>query len=212
MYLNWIQLSRVNSFILSRTSSKDSVLELVYKGSGESESCSVVSNSLKPHGIQGGLPCVSTGKKSACNEGDLGSIPGLGRSPGEGKGYPLQYSGLENSMDCIVHGVTKNWTLLSDFQIHRTIESMELSRPEYWSAQPFPSPGDLPKPEIEPRSSSLQADSLPVDPQGKPKSTGIGSLSLLQRILLTQESNRGLLHCRWILYQLSYQGSWRAQW
>ena len=51
MYLNWIQLSRVNSFILSRTSSKDSVLELVYKGSGESESCSVVSNSLKPHGI-----------------------------------------------------------------------------------------------------------------------------------------------------------------
>ena len=81
-----------------------------------------------------GFPCGSTGKKSACNEGDLGSIPGLGRSPGEGKGYPLQYSGLENSMDCIVHGVTKNWTLLSDFQINRTIESMELSRPEYLSA------------------------------------------------------------------------------
>ena len=81
-----------------------------------------------------GFPCGSTGKKSACNEGDLGLIPGLGRSPGEGKGYPLQYSGLENSMDCIVHGVTKNWTLLSDFQIPRTIELMELSRPEYWSA------------------------------------------------------------------------------
>ena len=46
---------------------------------------------------------------------DLGSIPGLGRSPREGKGYPLQYSGLENSMDCIVHGVAKIWTLLSDF-------------------------------------------------------------------------------------------------
>ena len=46
-------------------------------------------------------------KKSACNAGDLGSIPGLGRSPGEGKGYPLQYSGLENSIDCIVHGSTK---------------------------------------------------------------------------------------------------------
>ena len=44
----------------------------------------------------------SAGKESACNEGDLGSIPGLGGSPGEGKGYPLQYSGLENSMDCIV--------------------------------------------------------------------------------------------------------------
>ena len=57
----------------------------------------------------------SGGKESACNVGDLGSIPGLGKSPGEGKGYPLQYSGLENSMDCIVHGVTKNWTQLSGF-------------------------------------------------------------------------------------------------
>ena len=46
---------------------------------------------------------------------DLGSIPGLGRSPGEDKGYPLQYSGLENSIDCIIHGVTKSWTQLSDF-------------------------------------------------------------------------------------------------
>ena len=49
-------------------------------------------------------------KKSACSAGDLGSIPGLGRYPGEGKGYPLWYSGLENSMVCIVHGITKNWT------------------------------------------------------------------------------------------------------
>ena len=61
-----------------------------------------------------GFPCVSAGKESACNAGDLGSIPGLGRSPGEGKGYPLQYTGLENSMDCIVHGVTKSQTQLSD--------------------------------------------------------------------------------------------------
>ena len=52
---------------------------------------------------------------SACNAGDLGSIPGLGRSPGGGKGYPLQYSGLENSIDCIIHGVAKSWTQLSDF-------------------------------------------------------------------------------------------------
>ena len=50
------------------------------------------------------------GKESACNSGDLGLIPGLGRSPGEGKGYPLQYSGLDSSTDCIVHGVTKNPT------------------------------------------------------------------------------------------------------
>ena len=60
---------------------------------------------------------VQTVKRLAYNEGDLGSIPGSGRSPGEGKGYPLQYSGLENSMDYIyiVHGVAKSWTQLSDF-------------------------------------------------------------------------------------------------
>ena len=56
-----------------------------------------------------GFPYGSAGKESACNVGDLGSIPVLGRSLGEGKGYPLQYSGLENFMDCIVHGVTKSW-------------------------------------------------------------------------------------------------------
>ena len=54
------------------------------------------------------LSLGSVGKESACNTGDLGSIPGLGRSPGEGTGYPLQYSGLENSMDCIVHRVVKS--------------------------------------------------------------------------------------------------------
>ena len=54
-----------------------------------------------------GFPCGSAGKESAYNVGDLGLIPGLGRFPGDGKGYPLQYSGLENSMDCIVHGVAK---------------------------------------------------------------------------------------------------------
>ena len=65
-----------------------------------------------------GFPCGSAGKESACNVGDLGLTPELGRSPGEGKGYPLQYSGLENSMDCIVHEVTKSWTQLSDFHFH----------------------------------------------------------------------------------------------
>ena len=62
-----------------------------------------------------GFPGDSAGKESTCNGGDLGSIPGLGRSPGEGKGYPLQYSGLENSMDCIVHEVAKSRTRLSNF-------------------------------------------------------------------------------------------------
>ena len=76
--------------------------------------------------------------------------------------------------------------------------------------EPFPSPGDLPYPGTKPRSPTLQADFLPTEPQGKPKNTGVGSLSLLQWIFLTQESNRGLLHCRQILYQLSYQGSPQA--
>ena len=58
-----------------------------------------------------GFPGGSGGKESACNAGDLGSIPGWGRCPGEGKGYPLQYSGLENSMDCLVHGVAKRTRL-----------------------------------------------------------------------------------------------------
>ena len=62
-----------------------------------------------------GFPGGSGGKESACNVGDLGSIPGWGRSSGDGKGYPLQDSGLKNSMDCIVHGVTKSQTQLSDF-------------------------------------------------------------------------------------------------
>ena len=66
-----------------------------------------------------------------------------------------------------------------------------------WVASP--SPGDLPNPGIKPRSPTLQADSLPAEPQGKPKNTGMGSLSLLQEIFPTQGSNPGLLHCRQIL-------------
>ena len=78
---------------------------------------------------------------------------------------------------------------------------MDFSRPEYWSGWPFPSPGDLPNPGIEPR----KADSLPAEPQGKPKNTGVGSLSLLQGIFLIQELNQGFLHYRQIFfYQLSY--------
>ena len=65
-----------------------------------------------------GYPGGSAGKESTWNVGHLGLIPGLGRSPGGGKGYPLQYSGPENSMDCIVHRVAKSWTRLSDFHYH----------------------------------------------------------------------------------------------
>ena len=64
------------------------------------------------------FPCGSAGKVSTSNAADLGLIPGLGRSYGEGKGYPLQYPGPEDSMDCIVHWVTKSQTRLSEFHFH----------------------------------------------------------------------------------------------
>ena len=67
------------------------------------------------------FPGVSTGKESACNTGDLGSVPELGRSPGEGKGYSLQYCDLKNSMDCIVHGVAKSRTCPSNFHTSHTL-------------------------------------------------------------------------------------------
>ena len=70
--------------------------------------------------------------------------------------------------------------------------------------------GNLPNPGTEPRSPALQVDSLPVEPQGKPKNTGVGSFSLLQGIFPIQGSNPGLPHCRWILCQLSHQGSPRT--
>ena len=71
-----------------------------------------------------GFPCGSAGKESACNAGDLGSILELGRPPGEGKDYPLQYCVLENSMDCIVQGVVKSWTPLGDFHFHKSKNKM----------------------------------------------------------------------------------------
>ena len=87
-------------------------------------------------------------------------------------------------MDCTVHGILQT----------RILE---------WVA--FPSPRDLPNPGIKPRSAALQVDSLLAEPQEKPKTIRVGSLSLLQWIFPTQELNSGLLHCRQILYQLSYQ-------
>ena len=73
--------------------------------------------------LEWGFPCGSDGKEFTCNVGDLGLIPGLGRSPAEGNGYPLQYSCLENSMDrgtwqATVHGVSQSWTRLSNFHFH----------------------------------------------------------------------------------------------
>ena len=93
---------------------------------------------------------------------------------------------LCDPMDCIIHGILQA----------RILELVA-----------FPFSGDLPNPGIEPRPPTLWADSLSAEPQVKPKDTGVGSLSLLQWIFLTQESNWGLLHCRQILYQLSYQAA-----
>ena len=99
---------------------------------------------------------------------------------------------------------TTPWTVT-----YQAPPTMGFSRQEYWSGLTFPSPGDLPNPGIKPRTPAWQADALPYEPPGKlvtresqvkPNNTGVGSLSLLQGIYLTQESNRGLLHCRRILY------------
>ena len=85
-----------------------------------------------------GFPEASAGKESACNAEDLGSIPRLGKSPGEGKGYPLQYSGLENSMDCIVHGVTKNQTQLRDFHLFTFQFGYTFKFEKHWSKKELP--------------------------------------------------------------------------
>ena len=85
--------------------------------------------------------------------------------------------------------------------------SMGFSRQEHWSGLSCPPPGHLPNLGIELRSPALWADSLLSEPPGKPKNSRVGNLSLLQGIFPTQELNWGLLHCRRILYQLSYQGS-----
>ena len=84
-----------------------------------------------------GFSCGSAGKESTCNAGDLGSIPGLGRSPEEGKGYPLQYSGLQNSMDYIVHGVAKSRTQLSDFHFHFYVNSIDIMKDVFVTLHSF---------------------------------------------------------------------------
>ena len=86
-----------------------------------------------------GFPGSSAGKEFTFNAGDPGLIPRSGRSPAEGKGYPLQYSGLENSKDCIIHGVAKSWTGLSDFHF-TTISNWGGLAPKYASSSLNPTP------------------------------------------------------------------------
>ena len=86
-------------------------MEIRYIEDSDQQDRELFSNTVSGMGFLGG----SAGKESTCNVGDLGSIPGLGRPPGERTDYRLQYSGLENSMDCRAHGVTKSETRLTDF-------------------------------------------------------------------------------------------------
>ena len=139
--------------------------------------------------------CGSAGKESACNAGDLGSIPGLGRSPEVGNDYPRQYSGLENSMDrgawqATIHGAANSQPQLSDFQlamkmvcVRHSVMFDSLGPHEPWPTRLL-CPWDSPS-----------------------KNIAVGCHSLLQGIFLTQKSNLGLPHCRQILYHLSHQGS-----
>ena len=111
--------------------------------------------------------------------------------------HAVLYSGAQSRLTLRPHAL----------QPARLLCPWVFSRQEYWSGLPCLPPGDLPNPGIESRFPTLQADSSPTEPLGKPMSTGVGSLSLLQGIFPTQESNQGLLHCRRILSQVSYQGS-----
>ena len=106
------------------------------------------------------------------------------------------------AMLCLVtqlcHTLYDPWTIAHQAPLSMGILQARILE---WGAMPYS--GDLPNPGIKPRSPTLQEDSLPSEPPGKPRNTGVGSLPLLQGIFLTQESNWGLLHCRRILYHLS---------
>ena len=111
-----------------RSDSKQHVLNHYINAQNSQKSLSTKRHSQEKHEFslehshKQGFPDSSVGRESACNAGNPGSIPGSGRSPGEGNGYPLQCSGLENSVDCVVHGFTKSWTQLSEF--HFTLKAL----------------------------------------------------------------------------------------
>ena len=120
--VNWMYKSNFKNWIIKVSIKYLDVILLFLKSVSTSSSFTTQETSgdwlifwLFPHlYVLGG----SAGKESTCNGGDLGSVPDLGRSPGEGNGYLLQYSGLESYMDCIFHGVAKSWTQLSGFHFH----------------------------------------------------------------------------------------------
>ena len=130
--------------------------------------------------------------------------------PGAGQlhsGTDNMHAGLPVPRISAISFMTIKWVKVTQCLTPRSHGLYKFSRPEYWRGYPFPSQWDPPNPGIEPWSPTLQGDASPAKPQGKPKNTGVCSLSLLQQIFLTQELNWGLLQCRQILYQLSYEGS-----
>ena len=116
----------------SEKSVRRQVPQLIYSWSSPSQLLSKTTHSFKPKIWESILTffLCSAGKESVCNAGGLGLIPGLRRCSGEGKGCPLQYSGLENSKNCIVHGVTKSRTWWSDFHFH--VHSMDMNLSKLW--------------------------------------------------------------------------------
>ena len=162
-----------------------------------------MSESLRPHGLYS--PWNSPGQNTGV--GNLSLLQGIFPTQGSNPGLPhwrrilyqLSHKGSPRILEWVGYPFSRgsswprNWTRVSCiaggfFTSWTTREALRL----------------LPNPGTEPRSPILQAYSLPAEPPGKPKKTGVGNLSLLQGIFLTQELNQGLLHCRWILYQLSY--------
>ena len=145
------------------------------------------------------FPCGSAGKEPTCNAGDLGLIPGLGRSPGEGKISPLQHSGLENSMDCVVHGVIKSQTQLSDFHLLTCKFSsvaqscLTLCNPMDCSTPGFPVHHQLP----EPTQTHVHCISDTVQPS-HPLLSPSPPASIFPSIRVF--SNESVLHIRWPKY------------
>ena len=150
------------------------------------------------------FPCGSAGKESTCNAGHLGSIPGLGRSPGEWEGYRLHYAGLENSMDCIVHGVAKSRTQLDDF--HSLTPSEKPCKQLYLkvnttSLKPFLLlffiSRVMPDSFVTLWTVACQA---PLSMGSPGKNIGVSCHFFLQGLFLTQGCNPFLLHWQVILY------------
>ena len=175
--------------------------------------CSVVPDSLQPHGLYS--PWNSPGQNTGV--GSLSLLQGIFLTQGWNPGllhcrqilYQLNHKRSPRILELVAYPFSgrfyrpRNQTQVSRIAGRFFTSWTTREAQKYWSGYPFLYPGDRPNPGIKPRSHALQGESLPAEPQGKPKNTGVGSLSLLQGIFPTQELNRGLLHCRRILYQLS---------